>query len=47
MLSTHSRVEEAQIDIDTSKATYNFLQLSEIRNYIDTDILIGMYIYTI
>ena len=47
MLSTHSRHEEAQIDIDILKATYNFLQLSEIRNYIDTDILIGMYIYTI
>ena len=47
MLSTHSRDEEAQIDIDILKATYNFFQLSEIRNYINTDILIGMYIYTI
>ena len=47
MLSTHSRVEEAQVNIDISKATYNFLQFSEIRNYIDIDTLIGMYIYTI
>ena len=47
MLSTHSRDEEAQIDIDILKATYNFFQLSETRNYINTDILIGMYIYTI
>ena len=47
MLSTHSRVEEAQIGINISKTTYNFLKFSEIRNYIDTNTLIGMHIYTI
>ena len=47
MLSTHSRVEEVETDIDISKATYNFLQFTEIRNYINTNTLIGMYIYTI